>query len=599
VRPIVFEQTVGWLHPASGGRGVVIAGAHGFEDLCSRRFLTMMARRIAAAGMPVLQFDYPGCGDAANDHTLPDSVAAWTTSIASAIDRLKAETGVADVLVIGFRLGALLAPAAIAGRDDVAGLALLAPPISGKAYAREMVGLSRMVDAMLPPAADGGKPFDGIEAAGFRISAETAADLRALEWRDRPAMSPDLDLLLMPAGAAHSDLAGRIATAGGNVQVETFGGFSRLMSNPTSSDIPQSTLQTVVDWATKNSRPGAGQREPVIAKPTTPRGMKLESAILDGKIQGRAILEGDGFRELPLVLDPAPEICGVLCLPASAPVTTEAVLILNAGAIPHVGWARGAVDMARTLARQGIASMRVDLPGLGQSEAAPEKRLFLYDEKGRGDVIRIVDWLERYGFGQVCAAGICAGAYQAFHAARYDVRITHLAMVNPLCFSWNSSYALDMGLSKIRHNANSSRALREGLGSGDETDGEEPDARRPVLTSAVSNLGRRALRLSLELSKSAFSNAWWKRALPNRSVERWMRKLTERGTHVLIVNCEGDLSIGEVARHFGPGGERLKRMPGVTTALVFGADHTLTPAPARAELTARIVRMLSSVTSER
>jgi pimeloyl-ACP methyl ester carboxylesterase len=592
VRPIVFEQTVGWLHPASGGRGVVIAGAHGFEDLCSRRFLTMMARRIAAAGMPVLQFDYPGCGDAANDHTLPDSVAAWIASIASAIDRLKAETGVADVLVIGFRLGALLAPAATAGRDDVAGLALLAPPISGKAYVREMVGLSRMVDAMLPPAPDGCKSFDGIEAAGFRISAETVADLRALEWRDRPAISPDLDLLLMPAGAAHSDLADRIATAGGNVQVETFGGFSRLMSNPTSNDIPQSTLQTVVDWTTKNSRPGAAQREPVIATSTTPRGMKLESTTLDGKIQGRAILEGDGFRELPLVLDPAPEICGVLCLPASAPVTTEAVLILNAGAIPHVGWARGAVDMARTLARQGIASMRVDLPGLGQSEAAPEKRLFLYDEKGRDDVIRIVDWLERYGFGQVCAAGICAGAYQAFHAARRDVRIAHLAMVNPLCFSWNSSYALDMGLSKIRDNAGGTRMPREG--SADEMDREGPEARRPVLTSAVSKLGRRALRLSLELSKSAFSNAWWKRALPNRSVERWMRKLTERGTRVLIVNCEGDLSIGEIARHFGPGGERLKRMPGVTTALIADADHTLTPAPARAELTARIVRMLFS-----
>jgi pimeloyl-ACP methyl ester carboxylesterase len=312
----------------------------------------------------------------------------------------------------------------------------------------------------------------------------------------------------------------------------------------------------------------------------------------DAEKQGGATLEGDGFRELPLVLDPAPEICGVFCLPASAPVTTEAVLILNAGAIPHVGWARGAVDMARTLARQGIASMRVDLPGLGQSEATPEKRQFLYDDKGRDDVIRIVDWLERYGFEQVCAAGICAGGYQAFHAARHDVRIAHLAMVNPLCFSWNSSYALDMGLSKIRDNAGGTRMPREG--SADEMDREEPDARRPVLTSAVSKLGRRGLRLSLELSKSAFSNAWWKRALPNRSVERWMRKLTERGTHVLIVNCEGDLSIGEVARHFGPGGERLKRMPGVTTALVFGADHTLTPAPARAELTARIVRMLSS-----
>ena len=132
MRPLVFEQTIGWLHEADGRRGVVIVGAHGFEDLCSRRFLTLLGGRIASAGLPALQFDYPGCGDAAGDHTEPDRVAAWTAGIGAAIDRLKRETGVEEVIVVGFRLGALLAPLAAAGRDDVAGIALLAPPASGR-----------------------------------------------------------------------------------------------------------------------------------------------------------------------------------------------------------------------------------------------------------------------------------------------------------------------------------------------------------------------------------------------------------------------------------------------------------------------------------
>jgi hypothetical protein len=281
-------------------------------------------------------------------------------------------------------------------------------------------------------------------------------------------------------------------------------------------------------------------------------------------------------------------------MPAGTPVTTETVLILNAGAIPHVGWARGAVDMARSLARQGIASMRADLPGLGQSEAAREKRLFLYDERGRDDVIRMIDSLAQYGFDRVCATGICAGAYQAFHAARHDPRIAHLAMVNPLCFSWNSSYALDMGLSKIRDNTSNSHAPQ--TRPADETDGEEPEIRRPAGNTLISKLGRRALRRSLELTKSVLSNARWRRALPAQSVERWMGMLTERGTRVLMVNCEGDRSIEEVARHFGPGGERLKRMSGVTTVLVPAADHTLTPAHARAQLTSQLARLLSSAT---
>lgn len=569
MRPVVFDQTIGWLHPASGRRGVVIAGAHGFEDLCSRRFLTLVARRMAEAGLPVLQFDYPGCGDAPGDYTEPGRVAAWTGSIAGAIDRLKAETGVTDALVVGFHLGALLAPTAIAGRSDIAGLALIAPPLSGKAYVRELTGLSRMIDAALPPfPGEAKEPFDGVEAAGFRLTAETIADLRALQWREQSVVRPGLDLLVVsPQPApAHFELAERLNAAGGTARVETFDGFSRLMSSPTANDIPYSTLATVAEWAAALSVPDTDAPPP--PAPTPP------------------MLEGDGYRELPVVLGPEPEICGILCLPAGALASTEAVLLLNAGAIPHVGWARGGVEMARTLARRGIASMRTDLPGLGQSGTPAEKRLFLYDERSRGDVIRILDWLEQQGFARVCAAGLCAGAYQSFHSARQDPRIAHLAMINPLCFSWNSSYALDMGLSKIRDNARSSLAIEA---AGDEEAAGEANTVGRSLKSSVLGFGKRVLRRSMELSKSGLSHT---HPLAVRPVERWMRELTQRGTRVLVVSSEGDLSLKEIARHFGPRGERLARMAGVTTVMIPAADHTLTPAWARVEVTEQIVRLL-------
>ncbi len=570
MRPVVFNQTIGWLHPAAGTRGVVVAGAHGFEDLCSRRFLTLLARRLAEAGLPVLQFDYPGCGDAAGDHTEPARVPAWIASIGQAIERLKAETGVSDVLVVGFRLGALLAPAAIAGRDDVAGLALLAPPSSGKAYVREMNGLSRMIDGALPPGTSGSARFDGIEAAGFRISAETAADLRAMEWRDRTA-SAGLDLLLMPAQPAplHAELAEQVVALGGAARVEPFSGFTRLMSSPTANEIPQAALDTIVGWAALRGRPTDRTIEPIMGAP--------------------AMLEEDSYRELPVVLDAAPEICGVLCMPADGPPGGEVVLILNAGAIPHLGWARGAVDMARGLARRGIASMRVDLPGLGQSGEPDDKRLFLYDERGRNDVIRIVDWLQQQGIERVCAIGTCAGAYQAFHAARFDRRITRLAMVNPLCFWWNSSYALDMGLAKIRDNAGGSLKLDE---DAEPAEAPAPSSSRRRLTFILSWLARRALRLCLEVLKSALSRAGEKRSGRGQSVERWMRDLTRRGTRVLLVSAEGDLSFGEIARHFGPDGRRLRRMEGVTLTRLKAADHTLTPLHARNELFELVLRLL-------
>lgn len=549
MRPVIFDQTIGWLHPAPGMRGVVIAGAQGFEDLCSRRFLTLLAKRLAEAGLPVLQFDYPGCGDAAGDYSQPAQVAAWTRSIGAAIDTLKAETSVADVLVVGFRLGALLAPTAIVGRSDVAGIALLAPPMSGRSYMREMTGLSRMVDAVLPPY-PAATPFDGVEAAGFRTSAETAADLRALVWEEKLSLSPELDLLLMPPQptVASEELAQRVKAAGGTARIETFEGFERLMSKP-GNEIPQSVLSIVADWA---ARKAVRQTDAGVSET-----MQLSELV------------GDGYRELPQMLGGSPALCGILCLPDGRARPDDVTLILNAGAIPHVGWARGAVDMARALARLGIASMRVDLPGLGQSDAPAEKRIALYDGRTRDDVTRIVDWLGRQGFGHVGALGTCAGAFQAFHAARHDPRISQVVMVNPLCFSWNSSYALDVGLSNMRDNAESKPSSRTAETSG---------SAKPSLVK----LGKRVVRQLLELSKSVMLLGG---SLTGNSVESWMRDLTKRGTRVLVVSCEDDLSLQEIARHFGPSGERLKRMSGVSTALIPAADHTLTPLHAREQLT--------------
>ncbi len=572
MRPVVFSNTIGWVHPAGGSRGVVVAGAHGFDDLCSRRFLTMMARRIAGAGLPVLQFDYPGCGDAAGDHEEPGRVAAWTKAIGTAIERLKEETGVSDVLVIGFRLGALLAPAAVAGRDDVAGVALLAPPASGKAYVRELTGLSRMIDGTLrPPEGDAAAvPFDGIRAAGFAMTAETVADLRGLDWPAALQKSGVRDVLLMPAAPspAAAGAADRLARAGACVVAQPFAGYNTLMCDPTANEIPLATLAMVVAWA--RERAGRGRLD------------ELAVAVPDS-------LAGPHWEERPVVIRDGPEICGVLCLPAGGGDPEEVTLFLNAGAVPHVGWARGTVEMARALAARGGASLRIDLPGLGQSEAPPEKRLFLYDMRTRADVARVVDWLERAGFRRVCATGTCSGAFQAFHAARSDPRIDRLAMVNPLCFAWNSSYALDMGVWKAYESSRAARRKADG-GEADELPGDAPPRGgmggapggiMAAVRGAVSFGGRRSVRRTLELIKSGLAGLSPARLAGGRPVERWMSDLVARGTRVLMVTSEGDLSHEEIARHFGPGGERLARLPAVTMRELPAADHTLTPPHAR------------------
>jgi pimeloyl-ACP methyl ester carboxylesterase len=565
MKPLVFNDTIGWLKEAAGSRGVVIAGGHGFEALCSRRFLALLADRIAQSGLPVLQFDYPGCGDAAGDHTAPGRVAAWVESIGAAIDELKRQTGVRDVIILGFRLGAMLAPLAIEGRDDVAGLALLAPPASGKAYVREMMALSGMIDATLPPGETEGEPFDGRTVAGFRLSAETLADIALLGWREVAPRSSPLPMLVMTAvrTAALSNWASAFAGSPDEVEFDVFDGYSRLMWGPTANTIPTSVIDRCACWF----RDHAGHGCP--AEPD--------------RTDNLPILRGMGYHEEPVIIGPAPGICGVLCRPSDGAEARDAVIFLNAGAVPHVGWARGTVEWARTLAAEGIASLRIDLPGLGQSDAPEEERLFLYDMRFGADVGRAIDWLERKGFQHVSLAGICSGAFQAFHAARTDKRVHRLVMVNPLCFSWNSSYGLDMTAWKIYETAKADRAFSE-------MDGEQapqPRSQSP-LKMLASQAGRVLVRRGLEATKTMLSNALPSAFLRGRIVERWMRDLATSGVHILIATSEGDLSLKEIDRHFGPDGARLRGIPNISRLSLRGADHTLTPLHARRALISKL-----------
>ena len=568
MKSLVFNDTIGWLKEAEGDCGVIIAGGHGFEDLCSRRFLTLLADRIAQSGLPVLQFDYPGCGDAAGDHAAPGRIAAWVDSIGAAADELKRRTGVARVIVLGFRLGALLAPLAVGRRDDVAGLVLLAPPASGKAYVREMTALSGMIDAALPAGEEEGEPFEGRTVAGFRLTAETIADIASLGWGEnapRPSALPMLVAATVRTPAL-AKWACELASSPDEVDFVEFEGYGRLMCDPTANTIPFSVIERCADWIRDHA--GEGHAAGPVAD------------------HGVPVLSGPGYEEEPILIGPKPDICGVLCRPSGSGGGEggEAVVFLNSGAVPHVGWARGTVEAARLLAAEGIASLRIDLPGLGQSDAPQEERLFLYDTRTGVDVSRAVDWLHRNGFGHVSLAGTCSGAFQAFHAARADNRVRRLVMVNPLCFSWNSSYALDMTVWKAYETAKANRRPSEG---------EPRESRRPRILSAFKTLtsknNRRFVRRGLEAVKTTFANARLLAFMRGKPVERWMKELASNGVHVLIATSEGDLSIKEIDRHFGPDGERLRTIPNISRLSLVNADHTLTPLHARRTLVSSLV----------
>lgn len=143
--PLYFRngryQLFGILHeaPANPARPAFVF-SHPFaeEKLWAHRVFVAFARRLAAAGYPVLRFDYMGQGDSEGD--LRDaSVATCLSDLACAIEQTKRMIGCDQIALLGLRLGATLASLAAEERSDIRALVLWAPIVDGARYMQELL----------------------------------------------------------------------------------------------------------------------------------------------------------------------------------------------------------------------------------------------------------------------------------------------------------------------------------------------------------------------------------------------------------------------------------------------------------------------------
>jgi dienelactone hydrolase len=110
------------------------------------------------------------------------------------------------------------------------------------------------------------------------------------------------------------------------------------------------------------------------------------------------------------------------------PVVGQVMLLLtNAGVIPRVGPHRVNVKLARHFAQQGIAAMRFDLSGLGDSRRSssrlPTGEQFVADTRAAMDLAE-----QRYGCNRFLMIGFCSGADIAHLTALEDPRLRAMVM---------------------------------------------------------------------------------------------------------------------------------------------------------------------------
>lgn len=150
--------------------------------------------------------------------------------------------------------------------------------------------------------------------------------------------------------------------------------------------------------------------------------MSLSSTCSNSKISERVLRLGE-HRTLVAVASAPPT-------PRGAP----AVLLVNAGVIHRVGPHRLHVRLARRLARAGHLSLRMDLSGIGDSGAVPDRLSFRASSVA--DIRTAIDHLAAEGPAtRVIVFGICSGADNALAAAEADPRIVGLILIDPPCYT--------------------------------------------------------------------------------------------------------------------------------------------------------------------
>lgn len=443
----------GWLYTAEQiaphGLGLLVCNPFGNEAICAHRSIRHVCERASRAGIPALMFDYDGTGDSAGHDLEPGRINAWVRSIHLAVDELRRRTGCDRVCLLGLRLGAMLAALTAAQRTDIAALIAVAPVVSGKTYLRELRILQRAIDAKRGLARE---PSDDLlETAGFVLSAETQAALRRLDLDELERTAPDV--LVLDRAELPGDLrwTGRLRDQGARVKCLAVTGYTEMMLDSHESVVPRELIETAIGWLSEVGTVGSegklARRIPDPPAEPAPK-MTLPPGEFPDPVTGPAA--GIAVEECAVRFGAAATLFGIVSVPVRTQTpgggtpNGKAVLLLNSGAVHHIGPNRLYVSLARHLAGRGYTVLRMDIAGVGNSPPHPgERENIVYSKHALQDIAAALTYLRSsWNVEDVSTVGLCSGAYNAFKTAVAGLPVRTAILINPLTFFWKEGMSL-------------------------------------------------------------------------------------------------------------------------------------------------------------
>ncbi len=569
LKPITFGSCVGWLHEGQTRQGVILCESLGHEASWTHKLMRAMAERLAREGVTVMRFNYPCTGDSAGDDRDAGRHAATLNSIHDAIDLLRDEVGVTGLTLVGVRAGALFAMLAAAGvgtrpSPRVDGLVALAPVVRGRAYLRELSFVHRQwLDTTSPAIRAAHRDEPCMNVLGHRFPNDLVDALKAVDLcdvvRDAPTL-PGAVLLIQPEQGDGPALHDALLARGVSVTSEPFREWPTTMLDGTRSRLPLTAIDTAVSWIVERSlsTPAADA-----ARADADPAWNGESAVA---------LDMNDMTEQVVAVGPD-RLVGVLCRPADtrpAEPVGPAVVIANTSTNPRTGEGRFSVRLARTLARVGVTTLRIDVHGVGDSGrvALDDQSGVVYSTQSVDDVAAAADWLRALGYPEVIATGICSGAYAALHAAVKTSSLGGVIAVNLARFVWPAGLSLE-AVQKQRNNSVRGYWLSVRDWRKWKRFVVERRDLRPIVRAVAANA---VARVSVPVMEIAARVGWKPRIDTPRGV---MRELAQRNVWTMLVYGALDPGIDDVRRHFGAIEHAFRRSRHVRLHLDAQVDHAV------------------------
>ena len=426
LRPVLIDGAqgalIGFYHPPAEGvarRGdAMVVPAFAEEMNRCRSMVTFQAQALAALGIGTLVLDMHGTGCSAGEFN-EGAWEGWRDDMRLGIAWLR-QHGNGCRLLLGVRLGALMAAELAADDPAIDQLLLWVPVVAGKAYWTQFLRIRIAADMALP---NGVKSTEELR----RQSAEGQV-VEASGYLVGPALAQQLDRLAMPDAAR---LQGK--------QVA----WLEVVANAEAS-VPRANAKQAEDWRAK----GVAIQQQQVVGPAFWQVHERDVApdLITASTAAVAAWPG-GALPVPTVLAPAlrlgqpaqaleypvafrcgdDELSGVVH--RGAPGASLGVVIVVAGGPQfRAGAHRQFVSLARLFASHGYPVLRFDLRGMGDASGN-----HVGYQQSKPDIRAAVDEFMRRepALQQVALFGECNSASGILFYAPHDPRVRQIALANP------------------------------------------------------------------------------------------------------------------------------------------------------------------------